>query len=144
MTKGTRITRSECEAILCMKSDNPKYGLKLMSLKDAAQKQLENEGVIASICIKDGGLFILDDASASEYHHKHISQAADRIKRNYRGLARVDTGELTNEQLEEHTSRLRVSGRFSLAIDLAVADRLPTNTEPTTDRRPVPSNRQLG
>lgn len=103
LVKGQEIPVQECERMLGVSRTDRRYGLRLVSARDYIMRCRAEIGQPVSLRISRGGLIVMTDPGASEYHAGRAEQGVRTIARHHRRLvALVDRSALDAEAQREH------------------------------------------
>ena len=103
LQKGSVITADTLTALFKVDRNHTRYNLECMQLVESIRTSLQERGLSASVCLRKGAIYILEDGMASEHERKQGRLAVRRVRRAFRRLVEnVDIRNLTPEQLKAH------------------------------------------
>lgn len=103
LEKGQEIPAETCEKMLGVSRHDKRYGLRLIAARDYIMRARLEEGRPVSVRISKGGLLVMLDSSASEYHAGRAEVGVRQIVRHQRNMVvLVDRSALTAEAQREH------------------------------------------
>ena len=111
LRKGDVITIEEIERITGCKSDTTAYALKSMSLCEKIMVAKENHGDPVVAKVDKLAIRILLDHEAAVYCDGTFRAGLRKMGRGCERQSKVDTRQLTSEQIAKHERRLEVNSR---------------------------------
>jgi len=90
--------------------------LRLLGLKQQVERELHDRGMPVTITTSKKCLRILTDSEALEYNPHHFGRHHRGMTRSHSRTMRIDTGELSEAEQDQHTQVVMVQSRLLLAF----------------------------
>ena len=143
LTKGQVLGIEELEQILGTTRDDPRWWLKVLSLRQKIERLRANQGLpLLTMRTEHGKLIVCDDSDASQYNRNMGRRGIRRFARaSHRNIA-VDATKLTEEEAKSHGRTIMRQAMMLVAIRGARHRALPsvngtTRTTPKMVAGPV-------
>ncbi len=105
LEKGHDYLAEDLGAVMPTARKSSEYAFRLLAVIARIKHDIEALGLRMSVRVHRGLIHVMTDAEASSYHAAGADRARRSIGRHVHALhSRVDTAELTTEELERHTT----------------------------------------
>jgi hypothetical protein len=119
LKKGDEIEADRLESITNTKRGTDQYNLAVLALRARIMQELKDRGKFVTVAVVKGCLRLLTDEQAALYNARMYRAGFQRAGRSLKRLAKVDVGNLTDQQKQDHERTLLVFGKMLQAAKTA-------------------------